>query len=345
MDCRIPVISRCQDVIKMLSNDKLFAGRLVVDTSKANSQQQQSKGNGGDIKFQSPLRKIPIVRFQYTTTPAKSFELSDPYATILDKILKKIGVLREVINLDDIVVDDNDFGPSASSSKSNNNKTISSDNDKVDYRKKNSAKKLLKNSSSVSSSCEECKKRKLLVYTEVGTQCVDKVEMCTISTQVVEDDLNPPKGLLKGESIAALTPAQLLSKEKNTTSVTGGAATSTITTAIKKPVNAPSSSNQITKKPTATAAAGGGKMVNKRNNRRSLPEYKPNQFRDHYADAYRESLLDDFYEEQQSIGPLSFSPPDYGRNEYNDRFNDGFVPPNRYPMENNLFPGYNNFRY
>lgn len=171
-----------------MTDERKFSGRLQVKPSI------ESKVNKSDVKFQSPLRRIPVVRFQFTTPPKIADEI-DCFGVALDRILKKIGIISETVNLDDSF----DDGGVSNSVKEPIKSQLSG----------------LKRTMNVETtmSCEECKKRKLKVFTDVGSQCVEANEMVSIATQVNEDELMAFK-VTKNESLALLTPAQLLNKEK-----------------------------------------------------------------------------------------------------------------------------------
>ncbi|RZC33063.1 uncharacterized protein BDFB_002436 [Asbolus verrucosus] len=190
---KIKVISRCQDAIKAMSDDRKFTGRLSVKPSL-------EQKNKPEVKYQSPLRRIPIVRFQFTS-PAKVAEEIDSFAAALDKILQKIGVLKETIDLDE--VPEVGMKTGASSFADEDTMALTLKASLLNYKTLTDV-----------TTCEECKKRKLKVFSDVGSQCVDGKETNSVGVQVSEEDLSPTKGLLKNDSIAYLTPAQLLGKEK-----------------------------------------------------------------------------------------------------------------------------------
>ncbi|XP_044255615.1 uncharacterized protein LOC123005749 [Tribolium madens] len=188
---KIKVISRCQDAIKLMSDDRKFTGRLLV---KSSSLEQKNKN---DVKYQSPLRRIPVVRFQFTT-PSKTTEEIDSFTIAIDKILKSVGIMKESINL----VDETIAVPKSLNSSFADEETTAALTLKATML---GAKKEV--------ACEECKKRKQKTFVEVGSQCADNKETCTVGIQVIEEELTPTK-LVKNESIAFLTPAQLLGKNK-----------------------------------------------------------------------------------------------------------------------------------
>lgn len=186
----LTVISRCQDAIRAMSDDRKFSGRLIV-------KQSAELKIKSDIKYQSPLRRIPIVRFNFTTPPKVTDEV-DGFALALDRILRSVGIVKESINLDESV---------ESLTKSANNSHVDEDTASLTWKAA-----LLGSKKPEVSSCEECKKRKQKTFVEVGSQCADNKETCSIGIQVNDEDLIPAKK--KNESIALLTPAQLLGKIK-----------------------------------------------------------------------------------------------------------------------------------
>ncbi|EFA02081.2 uncharacterized protein mkg-p [Tribolium castaneum] len=186
---KIKVISRCQDAIKVMSDERKFTGRLLVKSSP------MEQINKNDVKYQSPLRRIPVVRFQFTT-PSKTIEGMDGFSVAVDKILKSVGIVKESISNEVI----------ETGQKSQNSSFADEDTAALTLKATMlGAKKEV--------SCDECKKRKQKTFVEVGSQCADNKETCAVGIQVNEEELTPTK-VVKNESIAFLTPAQLLGKNK-----------------------------------------------------------------------------------------------------------------------------------
>lgn len=171
------MISRCQEVIKSMSEDRKFIGRLCVKSL--------DKKNKNEIKYQSPLRRVPVIRFNFTS-PLKLSDDYDAYAATIDRILLRSGITKEEIDAIEL--------SSGTTSKLIQNEVKSSSKEKH---------------------CEECRKRKQKEFFTVGTQCEPSNKAVEIGIQVSELDFVPSgKGLLKNDSLAYFTPAQLLNKEK-----------------------------------------------------------------------------------------------------------------------------------
>lgn len=157
-----------------MSEDRKFNGRLCVKSLETRSK--------NEMKYQSPLRRVPVIRFNFTS-PVKITETYDAYAAAIDRLLLKSGISKEEIDAIDLT---NEF----------------SSKDEIGSRSKEK-------------SCEECRKHKQKEFFTVGTQCESPNKAVEIGVQVSEADFAPSgKGLLKNDSIAYLTPAQLLNKEK-----------------------------------------------------------------------------------------------------------------------------------
>lgn len=160
-----------------MSEERKFNGRLCVKSLELK--------NKNETKYQSPLRRVPVIRFNFTS-PVKINEAYDAYAATIDRLLLRSGITKEEIDAIDLT-----------------NESLSKtfkDEIGLNHRK---------------TSCEECSKRKQKEFFTVGTQCESPNTTVEIGVQVSEVDFAPSgKGLLKNDSIAYLTPAQLLHKEK-----------------------------------------------------------------------------------------------------------------------------------
>ncbi|KAG5881267.1 hypothetical protein JTB14_003738 [Gonioctena quinquepunctata] len=203
---KIKVISRCQDAIKILGNsEKKFTGPLVVRKSEKPKTLQE--------KFKSPLMKFLQLRIPFTDIPKKDQQRS-AFTNYINYLLQTIGLMNEIV----VEIDDQDAPSSTDAAKGQEEATpppppqISHNHVEVPTRRPN-----LKNSNQLSKfvqtdllKCHECDKRKNILYRSSGVQCGGEQVTYSVSTQVKEDDFYVK--IPKNQSLASLTPAQLLAK-------------------------------------------------------------------------------------------------------------------------------------
>lgn len=192
------MISRCQDAVKELSGEvkKEFVfvqSNRVVDRT--------------EVKYQSPLRKQPLVRFQFTT-PQKSAEES-VFTKNLNKLIDTLRVNNDVVNLE-------------------RSPTVEQVPLRVESvpqtQTQNNARHTVSRMVSISAqtdtfSCEDCERRSARKFVSQGTQTVTTMTF-NVATQVILEELEKeacpsPSDLLKQKSLAYLTPAQLLGQTKS----------------------------------------------------------------------------------------------------------------------------------
>ncbi|KAK9885540.1 hypothetical protein WA026_012291 [Henosepilachna vigintioctopunctata] len=193
---KVNVLSRCQDILKELTGDKKFGGKLIVmNTNKKQAELQ--------VKNISPLLRKQPVRFSFST-PSKTAEKST-FQSNLNKALIKAGVISEVIDLD------SDENPALPLPKIGKKKNAAFGSKNVESSVKNV---LMKMCQTDPMTCEDCEKRKGIQYRSIGIQCGES-DRYNVGVQVCEMDLVSSK-ISKNQSLAYLTPAQLLGRGEAT---------------------------------------------------------------------------------------------------------------------------------
>lgn len=159
-----------------------------------------------DVKYLSPLRKIPVVRFCFTTLPKANEERTSLEKT-LNKLLLGVG-LAETSSLST-----SKALPKPSSSETPG-KTVIIQSSKKKYDPILGTKFQMKMCQTDPVKCHICEIRNARKFIDVGVQCENV--LVDSGTQMTEDDIQyltikmPIKGILKNQSLAYLTPAQLL---------------------------------------------------------------------------------------------------------------------------------------
>lgn len=186
----LTVITLCQDVINSIGDD--FEGRFFLKPWKKPKQQDEKNE---DDKTRTPMKKPPVVRFNFTTKCKTGKEKSYLYSTC-NKLLATVG-------LEKTPPESPPYPPP--SQKVNSPVTLLKKPPTPIAKPENEPFK-----------CHTCEMRKARQFTDSGSQC--KSEMVSVSTQMTDEDLirfgcKPAiKGILKNQSLAELTPAQLLSQ-------------------------------------------------------------------------------------------------------------------------------------
>ncbi|XP_022912587.1 uncharacterized protein [Onthophagus taurus] len=204
---KIKVISDCQDVIKELAGEPKSSSRFTV--------RKLIKPEKIDHKHQSPLKKIPVVRFQFTNR-SKTSEDSPTMASQLSKLLRKFG---KEFTFEDL--------PKTPSIESRNSGTQSPPPPPVIFEtdKTPSTKISLINTPTHTMftqtdryKCADCETRNAKVTASVPTQTNDSMTF-DVACQVSPEDFPKPKSILKNnQSLASMTPAQLLANASPTSS-------------------------------------------------------------------------------------------------------------------------------
>ncbi|VEN40412.1 unnamed protein product [Callosobruchus maculatus] len=179
---KVKVITRCQEAIKYLSRaENKFSGRLYI---------QKTQAVPNPDKNSSPLKRMTQVKIPFTELPTKA-ESTNTFSGCIDRLLKHLGLQSEAIEIDD--KEDRASSPPPPPPPS--------------------ITKAAPVQQSARSNCPDCEKRRRKTFKNSGTQYSDDHMSYSVSTQVSEDDLNPNR-IPKNQSIASLTPAQLLGKAK-----------------------------------------------------------------------------------------------------------------------------------
>ncbi|KAB0804395.1 hypothetical protein PPYR_01365 [Photinus pyralis] len=199
---KIKVISLCQDAIKILGNELQLSGRFFLKKA----QKEQEKPQEG--KLMSPLRRIPIVRFSFTT-PSKSGEEKSTMQSTISKLLMSVGVVETLPHVT----------PTPSPSRvvpeptrqTVNSPTFKSNHDIIGPTTKSA---VLNKMCQTDLKCQVCEVRKSRTFVNKEVQC--ELNSVSVGTQIAEDDLLrmgvrvPAPDNLKNQSLAHLTPAQLM---------------------------------------------------------------------------------------------------------------------------------------
>lgn len=190
------VIQRCQDAIKLLT-ERRSAGPLIVH--KINAYQPPKD------KTTSPLLRAPPIRLPFTTPGVRS-ETDTNFKRCCEILLYKVGIEKNlstgeapkrslVVPPKDVVAafsnpSSSELFPAAQLAQS---RTFGTQTDKDLIR------------------CNECLRRKGILYAQVGVQTGKEMSVnFSVSTQVTEADFYSM--IPKTQSLASLTPAQLLGK-------------------------------------------------------------------------------------------------------------------------------------
>lgn len=197
----LPVIQRCQHAVKIL-NERKFTGPLVVE--KTNSYEYSK-----DMTV-SPLLRKPIVQLPFTTPGVKISRDLD-FARCCEVLLHRVGIEKrlvsqikhenDIVNVPPKEVTQKDTPPLILYTKQYSEtppikiitKTLSTQTDKE------------------LSSCKECLRRKGILYANSASQAGSPVVTFSVSTQVNEADFYSM--IPRTQSLASLTPAQLLGKQ------------------------------------------------------------------------------------------------------------------------------------
>ncbi|CAH1957127.1 unnamed protein product [Acanthoscelides obtectus] len=178
---KIKVITRCQEAIKFLNKaEKKFSGRLYVHKTQPPSL----------AKTISPLKRIAQVKIPFTELPSKAENVS-AFSGRIERLIQHLGLQSEVIEIED--KEDKKTSLPAPPPPSISASTVQSRPGVV--------------------GCPDCAQRKKILYRSTGTQYSDDHMSYSISTQVSEDDLRTNR-IPKNQSLASLTPAQLLAKSQ-----------------------------------------------------------------------------------------------------------------------------------
>lgn len=210
---KIKVISLCQDAIKSLAGNSQLNGRFFL--KKVHKDVEKP----ADTKFQSPLRKTPFIRFAFTT-PTKVGEQPSTLQNSLNKLLASLGLLEDS---DSVFVK-----PTAPIEEDSSSASVQATPTKwptISNKGGDSvfeiAPRKAKMCQTDFAKCQICAIRKARTFVDKEVQC--DVTYSSSSTQVSDDDFMRPgaktpfRDTLKNQSIAHLTPAQLMRQTLNQT--------------------------------------------------------------------------------------------------------------------------------
>lgn len=207
----IAVLSRCHDAIKILeAGEKKFQGRLQIRKS--------IKPQSTVDKFKSPLVKASETKLSFTEIPSKENNKS-AFSTHLNNLLQDIGLLNEAVDLDDdpepII---SSFVPKGTSPPPpphiTRQRHVKKKEESI-YRIHDDTRLAKMVQTDPMPKCVECERRKKVAHKAVGLQTGDMMTY-SVSTQVTEDELIGR--IVKNQSLASLTPAQLLAQNASSSS-------------------------------------------------------------------------------------------------------------------------------
>lgn len=199
----IAVLSRCHDAIKILESDeKKFHGRLQIRKTMVQESTEE--------KYKSPLVKLSEAKIAFTEIPSKEKNKS-AFTMHLNNLLRGIGLLNEVVEVDD------DPEPIISSHVPKSTSPPPPPHISRQRQKRNDENVRIHNENRLAKmvqtdpmpKCLDCEKRRKIINKTTGSQ-TGELMTYSVSTQVTEDDF--VSRIPKNQSLAALTPAQLLAQ-------------------------------------------------------------------------------------------------------------------------------------
>ncbi|KAJ8934243.1 hypothetical protein NQ314_013489 [Rhamnusium bicolor] len=209
---KIKVIQRCHEAIKILgSAEKKYTGKLVVH--RTDNYKMSTDTN------MSPLLRKPMVRFPFTQIQPRVEQIVS-FTTFINNLLQKLGLMKEtVVDVEKDVPPNVGIAPTPRALSPPPPPLITHNRIMIptEIRGSNRFNKLGNNQLSKMiqtdvSKCESCEKRKKIIYKSSAAQCGGDSTTFSVSTQVTEDDFYPKSQ--KTQSLASLTPAQLLAKSR-----------------------------------------------------------------------------------------------------------------------------------
>lgn len=168
-------------------------------------------------RYVSPLTKMSTLKIPFTEVP-KKIQPKDSFTAFMNNLLSSVGLLDEtVIDLEtnnEPSVTVNNISKSTSPPPA---PLISNKHQKTEFESAPEKPKLqlfTKMTQTEIFKCADCEKRRKILYKTVGTFCGNDNMSYSVSTQVSDDDFH--NKLPKNQSLAALTPAQLLAQTSGT---------------------------------------------------------------------------------------------------------------------------------
>lgn len=198
----IAVLSRCHDAIKILEADeKKFEGPLQLRKS--------SRVQSTEEKYKSPLLKLVEAKIAFTEIPSKE-KNKTVFSDRLNKLLNNIGLLQDSVEIEDdnecVII--NSYVHTGTSPPHPPHLSRKTNKKDEPYRVHND-NYLAKMIQTDPVKCDECEKRTKIGSKTVGCQ-TGELMTYSVSTQVADDDFG--NKVHKNQSLAALTPAQLLAQ-------------------------------------------------------------------------------------------------------------------------------------
>ncbi|XP_050300067.1 uncharacterized protein LOC126738675 [Anthonomus grandis grandis] len=197
---KVKVIQRCQDAIKLL-NQKRFTGPLIVQRTDTH---ECSKD-----KTISPMLRKPIIRLPFTT-PGMTNSSEINFTKCCEMLLRRVGIDKNSSELKKP-----DKLPETSSKQIVKTEApptaIASSPSEPKSPIKTLSKSISIQTDKELSICKDCLKRKGILYSNCGVQSGNPMLTFSVSTQVTEADFYSM--IPKTQSLASLTPAQLLGKQ------------------------------------------------------------------------------------------------------------------------------------
>lgn len=215
------MISRCQEAIKLLEDQKL-TGRFIPRISQKVMESEKRALENSKSAYQSPLRKAVVVRFNFTIPMSKRWPNNKALdqlslRTMLHKVTSILGV-AEPEQLSPVPQECRNQLEARSTSEMVLHAPSAPDFRRVPSKLRTSTTSM----QTVPVTCQICEIRSARQLSDGQTQTVDK-STCEVSTQVSIEDLTKscttfiPRGILKTnvspvKSFSHLTPAQLLAQ-------------------------------------------------------------------------------------------------------------------------------------
>lgn len=205
------MLSRCHDAIKILeTGEKKFQGRLHI--------RKTVRPLVTEDKNRSPLLKMSEVKIPFTEIPNKEKNKS-AFSNYLNNLLQDIGLLNEVVDVDnDAEPIISSFVPKGTSppppphiSRQKQGQRFPEQSGRI-YSEYHLSKMV---QTDAVPKCTDCEKRKKLIYKTTGCQ-TGELMTYSVSTQVTEDEF--VSKIPKNQSLASLTPAQLLAQNASSAS-------------------------------------------------------------------------------------------------------------------------------
>lgn len=211
---KIKVIQRCHEGVKIL-NEKRFSGPLVVHKMELH---QTSK----DMTM-SPLLRKPIIQLPYTTPGLKKTNEVN-FTKSCEMLLQRLGIEKTFTSHKE--TEKSKITPPKEAPQKEIAPPVFSN--KPNYFEAPTPIKAITKASSTQtdkelSSCKECLRRKGVLYAHCGIQAGSPTLTFSVSTQVNEADFYAM--IPKTQSLATLTPAQLLGKQSMITDHSRGSRT------------------------------------------------------------------------------------------------------------------------